>query len=139
MKSSLSKPKARRKVICFGTFEVLHLGHLNYFQQAKRLGDYLIVVIARDSNLKKKALFSEKERLKLVENLRIVDEAVLGNKGDLFKIIAEKQPQVICLGYDHSITEAQLRTELKKRGLNPMIKRMQPYHPEKYKSSKIRS
>ena len=39
-----------KRVICFGTFDHLHPGHLNYFQQAKELGDYLIVVIV--ANLK---------------------------------------------------------------------------------------
>ncbi|MBU0460122.1 MAG: adenylyltransferase/cytidyltransferase family protein [Nanoarchaeota archaeon] len=129
----------QRKVICFGTFDVLHLGHLNYFQQAKEFGDYLIVVVARDCNLKKKVLFSEDERLELVKNIKIVDEAVLGNEEDFFKVIIEKQPAVVCLGYDHSIKEDELRTGLTKRGLQPEIKRMQSYQHEKYKSSVIKN
>ncbi|MCD4694128.1 adenylyltransferase/cytidyltransferase family protein, partial [bacterium] len=41
------------KVMCFGTFDNLHLGHLFYLKEAKKFGDYLVVVIARDNNVKK--------------------------------------------------------------------------------------
>ena len=138
-KKKISMKSAPHKVMCFGTFDILHLGHLNYFQQAKKWGDYLIVIISRDYNLQKKVLFSEKERWQLVKNLKIVDEAILGDKNDLFKVIQENRPQVICLGYDHAITENGLRTELRKRGLNPIIKRMQPYNIDRYKASKIKN
>ena len=72
-------------VMCFGTFDLLHLGHLHYFQEAKKHGDYLIVVIARDITKKKqhkKVLFSEQERQKLVQSSKLVDEAVLGYPDD---------------------------------------------------------
>jgi len=132
----------QKKVICFGTFDVLHLGHLNYFQQAKKLGNHLTVVIARDKTKQqqnKKTLFSEKERLKLVKNLKIVDEAVLGSLNNHLKIIQEKKPDLICLGYDQKINEKTLAKDLFR--LNPTLKirRMKPYQPKKYKSSKIKN
>ena len=128
-----------RTVICFGTFDVLHLGHLNYFQQAKKYGNYLIVVIAREVNAKKKLVFSEKERLELIKHLKIVDEAVLGDKKDFLKIIEQKKPAVICLGYDHQIEIKELKEKLNQRGLNPEIKRMKSYQQSKYKSSLIKN
>ena len=111
--------------MCFGTFDIFHLGHLNLFQQAKKHGDYLIVVIARDETkrkLNKIPHFNEKERLEVINGLKIVDEAVLGYSDDLFRIIEEKNPDIICLGYDQSITEKELKAELKKRHLFPEIK-----------------
>ena len=48
-----------KKVICFGTFDILHLGHVNFFKQAKSLGDELVVVIARDVNVKSKLVHNE--------------------------------------------------------------------------------
>ena len=131
-----------KKVMCFGTFDVLHLGHINYFQQAKQHGDYLIVVIARDLTKEKQGkttTFSEQERLELVKNLKIVDEAVLGNHEDHFKIIQEKKPDMICLGYDHDINEKWLKENLSQLGLTKDIKRMNPYNPRRYKSSKIKN
>jgi len=124
------------KIICFGTFDILHLGHLNYFKQAKKLGDYLIVVIARDQNVKKKLIFNEKERLELVKSLEIVDQAVLGDLNDHFKIIKKIKPDLICLGYDHKIKRSELKSKL---GMNFKIMRMKPYQIDKYKSSKIKS
>ena len=130
-----------KKVMCFGTFDLLHLGHLNYFQQAKRYGDHLTVVIARDVTKKKQnkdVLFTEEERLKLIQNIRIVDEAVLGYPDNHFRIIEEKTPDVICLGYDHKVDEQEIKIKLASLNLYPIIKRMKPYDPEKHKSTLLK-
>lgn len=130
-----------KKVMCFGTFDLLHLGHLNYFQQAKKYGDYLIVVIARDETKKKQnkeVLFSEEERLKLIENLKTVDEAVMGHMEDHFKIIEEKNPDVICLGYDHKIDNGKLKEKLASLNLHPEIIRAKPYKSSRHKSTLLR-
>lgn len=119
-----------KTVMCFGTFDLLHLGHLQYFKQAKKQGDYLIVVIARDATKKKqnkKILFSEKERLELIKSLRLVDEAVLGHPQNHFKIIIQHKPNVICLGYDHVIKEDELRKKLAAHKLHPKIVRAKPF------------
>jgi len=127
--------------MCFGTFDLLHLGHINYFQQAKKYGNYLIVVIARDVtklNQQKKLIFNENERLFLLQQLKIVDEAVLGDVKDHFKVILTKKPDIICLGYDHSIEENELQNKLNELGLSCQIKRAKPFHPDKYKSNIFR-
>lgn len=127
--------------MCFGTFDLLHLGHLNYFQQAKRQGDYLIVVIARDKTKqmqKKTIVFSEKERLELVKGLNVVDEAVLGYPEDHLKVIQEKKPDILFLGYDHKIEEKVLAAKLKERGLRPKILRAKPFKVGKHKSTLLR-
>ena len=130
-----------KKVMCFGTFDLLHLGHLNYLQQAKKHGDYLFVVIARDRTKraqKEQVLFTEEERLELIKNLKVVDEAVLGHTENHLKIIKEKNPEVICLGYDHKVDEMELANKLKQLGLNPEIIRMSPYKPQQYKSTLLK-
>ena len=130
-----------KKVMCFGTFDLVHLGHIRYFQQAKGFGDYLIVVIARDAtkhDQKKNIIFSEEERLELIKNIHLVDEAVLGNEEDHLKIVEEKKPDIICLGYDHLFKEKELAERLAQRGLYPEIKRMKPYQVERHKTSIIR-
>lgn len=128
-----------KKIICFGTFDILHLGHLNYFQQAKQHSNYLIVVIARDETKKKQnkhLIFKEQERLNLVKSLEIVDEAVLGNLDDHFQVIRDHKPDVICLGYDQPIKENTLKEEFS--NLNIKIVRAKAFYPEKYKSSLIK-
>ena len=66
-----------RKVITYGTFDLLHAGHINLLRRAKELGDYLIVVVSTDefnwNEKQKKCYFSYEERNKLVEAVRYVD------------------------------------------------------------------
>ena len=66
-----------RKVITYGTFDLLHYGHVNLLQRAKALGDYLIVAISTDefnwNEKQKKCYFSYDERKRLVESIRYVD------------------------------------------------------------------
>ena len=66
-----------KKVITYGTFDLLHYGHVNLLQRAKALGDYLIVAISTDEfnwNMKqKKCYFNYEERKRLVEAIRYVD------------------------------------------------------------------
>ena len=66
-----------RKVNTYGTFDLLHAGHINLLRRAKELGDYLIVVVSTDefnwNEKRKKCYFSYEERKKLVEAVRYVD------------------------------------------------------------------
>src|SRR3990172_4966338 len=105
--------------MAMGTFDFLHPGHLNYLRQAKKFGDRLVVVVARDTTVKKekgrKPVVNEKDRLQLVQQLRIVDNAVLGNVGDRLKIVEKVKPDVICLGYDQRVDGKKLKNELEKR------------------------
>ena len=66
-----------KRVITYGTFDLLHYGHINLLQRARQYGDYLIVALSTDEfNLKeknKKCYFSYEERRKLLEAIRYVD------------------------------------------------------------------
>lgn len=66
-----------KKVITYGTFDLLHYGHINLLQRAKQLGDYLIVALSTDefnSEMKGKVTyFSYEERKRLLEAIRYVD------------------------------------------------------------------
>ncbi|MDY4490225.1 MAG: glycerol-3-phosphate cytidylyltransferase [Candidatus Faecousia sp.] len=66
-----------KKVITYGTFDLLHYGHINLLRRAKELGDYLIVALSTDEfnwNEKgKKCYFSYEQRKKLLEAIRYVD------------------------------------------------------------------
>ena len=66
-----------KKVMTYGTFDLLHYGHINLLQRAKALGDYLIVALSTDEfNSKEKnkiTYFSYEERKRLLEAIRYVD------------------------------------------------------------------
>ncbi|MBE7037952.1 MAG: glycerol-3-phosphate cytidylyltransferase [Ruminococcaceae bacterium] len=66
-----------KRVITYGTFDLLHYGHINLLKRAKALGDYLVVVLSTDefnwNEKKKKCYFSYEERKALLEAIRYVD------------------------------------------------------------------
>lgn len=131
------KPKTR--VIAFGTFDYLHPGHINYFEQAKKYGDKLYVIVARDKTARSVKTnppdHNENFRLDKVKQAGIADYARLGNIDDPYKILDEIKPHVICLGYDQKSFVENLERELKKRNLNSRIIKCEPFKPKKHKSS----
>jgi FAD synthetase len=111
-----------------GVFDILHLGHLHYLEESKKLGDELVVVVATDITVRKRKhepVTPEKMRLELVSSLKPVDRAVLGREtGDMFDIVRELKPDIITLGYDQPFAEQDLEKELAKRGLKVEVVRM---------------
>ncbi len=96
------------KVMAQGVFDVLHPGHLHYLKESKKLGDELIVLVARDSNTSKETCLNEEERLQIIESLDPVDKAVLGHKNDIYKGLKNVNPDKITLGYDQAFDEEEL-------------------------------
>lgn len=66
-----------KRIITYGTFDLLHYGHINLLRRAKELGDYLIVVVSTDdfnlSQKNKKSYFSFEQRKGMLEAIRYVD------------------------------------------------------------------
>lgn len=131
-----------QKVLVTGTFDILHPGHLSLFRQAKKLGDFLVVIVARDTTVKKvkgrRPRHAQHIRLRNVRKNPLVDRAVLGRTGDKLKIIEVEKPDIIGLGYDQRAFTAGLRRELKKREVKTRVVRLKPYRPRMYKSSLLR-
>lgn len=128
------------KVLVFGTFDGLHEGHKDFFRQAKEYGDYLIVVVGRDSTVlkvkKRLPKFNENDRLEAVQKADFVDYARLGNEGiSPYKVIEDIKPNVICLGYDQTHFTEKLEEKIKEMGLKIEIKRLKAYKPEQFHSS----
>jgi glycerol-3-phosphate cytidylyltransferase len=92
-------------VITFGTFDVLHVGHLRILERARALGDRLVVGVSSDAlNLRKKdrpPVFSEGERLRLVGALSVVDEVFLEESLEAKRRYIEEQgASVLVMGDD---------------------------------------
>jgi len=112
-----NKPKKKTVVLASGVFDLLHLGHVRFLEEAKAAGGKnakLLVIIARDSTVEKtkgrKPIMSEDQRRALVESLRVVDEAVLGyERFDIGEVIEKIKPNVIALGYDQAEMEAGVK------------------------------
>jgi FAD synthetase len=135
------------RAIAFGTFDNLHPGHLSYLSQAGVFGDELIVVVARDANvLKGKGRLpqeNEEVRRQKVENavkeLGLKGRVILGNKVDRWQLLRELRPDIICLGYDQKVDLKALDELIAAERFFCKIKRLNSYHPEKYKSSFCRT
>lgn len=128
-----------KKVIATGTFSIIHPGHLLFLEEAKKLADELIVIVARDRNIKKRknnAIIPEKQRLNVVKALRVVDKAILGDNEDIFKPIMEIKPDFIALGKDQEFDEDWLKEELKKRKLKAKVVRIDKYLSGELNSSR---
>tara|TARA_B100000459_G_scaffold51141_1_gene27101 strand:+ start:770 stop:1267 length:498 start_codon:yes stop_codon:yes gene_type:complete len=98
------------KVMAVGIFDLLHAGHLHYVEQAKSLGEELVVVIAHDETVRKQKhepVTGQDLRRRMVEGLKPVDQAIIGNPPGvpIFEILKQIDPDLIALGYDqkHSI------------------------------------
>jgi FAD synthetase len=110
-----------------GVFDLLHPGHLYFLREARKLGDELVVVVARDSTarrFKHEPIMAEASRVQLVEALKAVDRAVLGHEGDIYEILDEIRPDVIAIGFDQVHDENRILEECRKRGLPTKVVRL---------------
>ena len=136
-----------KKVMAFGSFDFLHPGHVHYLTKASGFGNYLIVVVARDSSIRalkgRAPVFSQEARARLVGSLKVVDKALVGNKitrsHDMYRIIEQHRPDVIAFGYDQKVDLAKLRQWLREKKIKAKVVRIKsPLDPRHYKSSRIR-
>ena len=109
------------RVMAVGVFDLLHAGHLHYLEQAKALGDHLTVVVAHDDTVRSRKhdpVTPMAFRRRLVEGLKPVDEAIVGNAPDvpIFDILPAVRPDVIALGYDQEHAERSIRDRLEALG-----------------------
>ncbi|MBM4247887.1 MAG: FAD synthase [Euryarchaeota archaeon] len=114
-------------VLATGVFDILHPGHLYYLNEARKLGDRLVVVLARDDTarrLKRAPIVPEHLRLEMVRCLKPVDEAVLGDRDDFYRVVSEMDPDIIALGHDQRHDPERIRSELAKRGLRARVVRL---------------
>ncbi len=133
-----------KKVMIFGTFDIFHKGHVNFLKQARKYGDYLIVVVARDKTVKKvKGEFpqnKETDRAKSIKISNLSDSVILGELKNKYGVIKKHKPAVICLGYDQRFFIDELKDELFRLDLEKTeIVRLKSYHPQIYKSSKLKN
>ncbi len=122
-----------KRILAAGKFDILHLGHLAYLQQAKELaGEYgeLVVVIALDSTILKERgappVFPQEQRRRLVEALDVVDQAVLGYETtDHTRIVRDLKPDIIALGYDQHADIDALQEMFDRESINCTVARLE--------------
>ena len=122
----------KKVVLASGVFDLLHLGHVKFLEEAKKAGGpdaQLVVVIARDSTVEKtkgrKPIMPEDQRCALVESLKVVDKAVLGYENlNIGEVIENIKPDVIALGYDQEDMMKQVLDYVNKNKINVNVVRI---------------
>jgi len=130
-------------VLASGNFDLLHLGHVRYLEEAKRAGGEnaeLIVIVARDSTVEKmkgkKPVMSEDQRRSLVEALKVVDEAILGYEElDINKVLEKIRPDIIAVGHDQEGMEKAVRKAVAEKELKIQIVKIGKFGKEELNSS----
>ncbi|MGA2682629.1 MAG: adenylyltransferase/cytidyltransferase family protein [Candidatus Bathyarchaeia archaeon] len=138
-----NRKRKKKTVLASGVFDLLHLGHVRFLEEAKKAGGkdaQLIVVIARDSTVEKskggKPIMPENERCLLVESLKVVDKAVLGYENlDIGEIIENLKPDVIALGYDQDDVMKQVQDYVNKNKLKVKVARIGKFGEDSLDSS----
>jgi FAD synthetase len=135
----MGKEKEKKiRVMAAGVFDLLHLGHLHYLQEAKGMGDELVVVVANDETVRKKKhdpITPQEMRKELVESLKPVDKALIGRVDDQLEIVEEIEPDIIALGYDYPMKD--LQRKLLDRGIKAKIVRCKKYNGDLNGTRKI--
>ena len=144
----------KKKVMVFGVFDLMHPGHVDFLKQAKKIGNFLIVSIARDVNVIKvkgiRPFHNEKERADNVGKVPYVDKIVFGGLKDAWPHIVKEKPDIIALGYDQKTyvmkhetrntkQDKLFKAELEEHGLKKTeVVRLKPFWPEIYKTKLLR-
>lgn len=130
-----------KKVITYGTFDLLHYGHINLLERAKALGDYLVVAVSTDEfnwdEKRKKCYYSYEERVHMLKAIEYVDEIipeenweqkntdvdkydidvfVIGDDWEgKFDFLKEKGVEVVYLSRTPNISTTQIKNDLKNK------------------------
>lgn len=135
------KGRAKLKVVMIGgAFEIIHPGHLHTIEQAKTLGDTLVVVVATDKNIVKnkgrEPVTKQEWRVKLVSAVKGVDVSLQGGSGSIYDTLERVRPDIVALGYDQIHNPGDIEAEARRRGLDLAVVRLTSPLPE-VKTSKI--
>ena len=99
-----SKEKSRKIILCHGVFDLLHLGHIKYFQEAKTFGDLLIVTVTPDEFVRKgpgRPVFNSEQRAEAIAALEVVDYVAINKWPIAVKTIELLQPDYYVKGPDY--------------------------------------
>lgn len=138
-----SKRQERKIVLASGVFDLLHLGHVRFLEEAKRAGGRnaeLVVIVARDRVVEahkgEKPIVPENQRCALVASLKVVDCAILGfQRFNIGRVIDKVKPNLIAVGYDQADVERTVRKYAEEQESNIKIVRIGKFEEDELNSS----
>jgi D-beta-D-heptose 7-phosphate kinase/D-beta-D-heptose 1-phosphate adenosyltransferase len=128
LKSIISELKNRGKKIVFtnGCFDILHIGHIRYFEEAKNFGDVFVIGLNSDSSVSKikpgRPVIPEQQRAEVLSALYMVDYIILFNEDTPYGLIKEIKPDVLIKGADWKEEDIVGRDIVKEVHTIPFVK-----------------
>ena len=125
------KKKGKKIVTSNGVFDILHIGHVRYLQEARKLGDVLIVAVNSDSSVKsikdpRRPLNNENDRAEALAALECVDYIVIFEDKDPIKFLEIIKPNIHVKGGDYKLNKIIERDAVERNKgkviLIPMVK-----------------
>jgi len=117
-----ARDRNRRIVFTNGCFDLLHVGHTRYLQEAKALGDVLVVGVNSDASVRSlnkapdRPITPEHQRAEVVAALGCVDYVVIFHESDPLQLITAAQPDVLVKGGDWALDKIVGRELVERRG-----------------------
>ena len=111
----------KKLVFTNGVFDILHVGHVRYLQQARELGDALVVAVNSDASVRQlkgegRPLMSENDRAEILAALECVDCVTIFDDVSPRSLIAELLPDVLVKGGDYALDQIHGREEVEAAG-----------------------
>ena len=107
----------KKIVLCHGVFDLLHIGHIRYFEQAKRYGDILIVSLTSDNFVNKgsgRPFFKMSDRIAAISALQVVDFVITSDNATAVDIIKKIKPDTYFKGSDYKNHKSDFTYGIKK-------------------------
>ncbi|MBB6478629.1 adenylyltransferase/cytidyltransferase family protein [Spirochaeta isovalerica] len=129
-----------KTVLVFGTFDVIHPGHIYFLQKAAAEGDRLVAVIARDrfvlKTKKRNPVHGEEERISHIMQSGLVDEAFLSDEvTGTYGVVEKVNPQVVCFGHDQHKLAESFTQWISNNDKKIQIVTIEPYKRDRYSST----
>src|SRR2546423_1258878 len=115
------RDSGQKLVFTNGVFDILHVGHVRYLQQARELGDALVVAVNSDASVRQlkgegRPLMSENDRAEILAALECVDCVTIFDNVSPRSLIAELLPDVLVKGGDYALDQIHGREEVEAAG-----------------------
>lgn len=134
---------SKKTVLVFGVFDILHDGHRYFLNEAKKLGERLLVAVASDSSVKLlKNNLPHHDLETRIDNLKkenIADEIIPGDESiGSWDILKTVKPQIVAIGYDQNDLEKSLSNFISNERQNIEIVKIKPHENGELHSSVLR-
>lgn len=121
LKSILKKQPSKKIIFANGCFDILHVGHVRYLNEAKALGDVLVVGLNSDSSVRKlkgdgRPILDEQARSIILSALESVDHIIIFDDDTVDRLLIELKPNLHCKGSDYTPDTIPERDTVKQYG-----------------------